>query len=109
MDRLDLDSVEFSCGDGVQETRDAAPGPRSRRPSCSWVETNLGATEEELVTATLRSFGFKAASSALKEVVKRRIASLVGDGGLFRSGDLIVASGATFDPAAVCMSAGARP
>ncbi len=54
------------------------------------VEDNLGATEDELLAATIRAFGFKAASGPLKDAVTRQIVTLIEQGGFSRSGDLIV-------------------
>jgi very-short-patch-repair endonuclease len=56
------------------------------------LEDNLGATEEELVSAVLRAFGFKAASTSLRDVVTRQINALVLRESISRSGDLIVMS-----------------
>ena len=55
------------------------------------VTDHLGATDDEVAVATLRAFGFKAASSALRDTVARQVSILIESGELSRSGGLLVA------------------
>jgi very-short-patch-repair endonuclease len=56
------------------------------------VTDHLGATDDEVAVATLRALGFKAASSALRDVIARQVTILVDEGELARSGELLVAT-----------------
>jgi hypothetical protein len=54
------------------------------------VRANLGATEEQIVSAVLRLLGFKSTSSQLREVVLTTIRKLTADGILVQQGDLLI-------------------
>lgn len=58
----------------------------------SVVARNFGASSEEIVLSVSRSFGFKATSSQLRELVQMRIEGMVGSAALVRRGDNLVLS-----------------
>lgn len=68
------------------------------------VEEHLGATEEELVAASIRAFGFRAASGPLRDCVAQQIAALIEQGSLSRSGDLVIAEPKMAEQMPVCAS-----
>jgi hypothetical protein len=54
------------------------------------VRANFGARPTEIVQAVSRSFGFKATSSQLRDVIQARVDSMVADGALVKQGDNLV-------------------
>ncbi len=57
--------------------------------AASFVEMNMGATDEEAITGISRLFGFKATSAQLREVLESAVLEAVTEGLLVRQGNLL--------------------
>ena len=54
------------------------------------IKENFGASVDEIVLAVSRSFGFKATSSQIREMISNRTDSMVSRGALARQGENLV-------------------
>ena len=54
------------------------------------INTNFGASQNEIVVTLSRLLGFKATSSQLRDVIDQEIAKLLVDGSVTQNGDLLV-------------------
>lgn len=69
------------------------------------VTDHLGATDDEVAVATLRAFGFKAASAVARDTVALQVHAMVEQGQLTRSGDLLMVGIAASATAADALTA----